>query len=71
MLFKVRKFVNIKILKSIYYTTFDCHLNYANTVCGLYKNSMKCLITLKKKALHIISFKCRNAHSNPIFLDMK
>ena len=32
MLFKVREFVNIKILKSIYYAIFDCHLNYANTV---------------------------------------
>ena len=34
MLFKVREFVNIKILKSIYYVIFDCHLNYANTVWG-------------------------------------
>ena len=25
MLFKVREFVNIKILKSIYYAIFDCH----------------------------------------------
>ena len=30
--FKVRQFVNIKILKSIYYAIFDCYLNYANTV---------------------------------------
>ena len=48
MLFKVREFVNIKILKSIYYATFDCHLNYANTVWGLNKNSMNWLITLQK-----------------------
>ena len=40
MLFKVREFVNIKILKSIYYTIFDCHLNYANTVWGQNRNSM-------------------------------
>ena len=32
MLFKVREFVNIKILKSIHYAIFDCHLNDANTV---------------------------------------
>ena len=31
MLFKVREFLNTKILKSIYYAIFDCHLNYANT----------------------------------------
>ena len=34
MLFRVREFVNIKILKSIYYAIFACHLNYANTVWG-------------------------------------
>ena len=39
MLFKVREFENTKILKSIYYATFDCHLNYANTVWGLNTNS--------------------------------
>ena len=27
MLFKVSEFVNIKILKSIYYVIFDCHSN--------------------------------------------
>ena len=32
MLFRLREFVNIKILKSIYYATFDSHLNYAITV---------------------------------------
>ena len=32
MLFKVREFLNIKILKSIYYAVFDCQVNYANTV---------------------------------------
>ena len=34
MLFRVREWVNIKILKSIYDAIFDCHLNYANTVWG-------------------------------------
>ena len=67
MLFKVREFVNTKILKSIYYAIFDCHINYANTVWGLNRNSMNRLIILQKKALRIMSFQCRNAHSNPLF----
>ena len=67
MLFKVREFVNIKILKSIYYAIFDCHLNYANTVWGQNRYSMNRLII----ALRIMSFDYRNAHSNPLFLDMK
>ena len=49
MLFKVREFVNTKILKSIYYAIFDCHLNYANTVWGQNRNSMNRLIILQKK----------------------
>ena len=56
MLFKVREFVNIKILKSIYYAIFDCQLNYANTVWGQNRNSMNQVIILQKKALHIMSF---------------
>ena len=32
MLFKVREFLNIKILKLICYAIFDCHLNYTKTV---------------------------------------
>ena len=69
VLFKVREFVNIKILKSIYYAIFDCYLNYANAVWGQNRCSINCLIILQ--ALSIMSFECRNAHSNPLFLDTK
>ena len=48
ILHKVREFVNIKILNSIYYAIFDCHLNYANTVWGQNRNSMNWLIILQK-----------------------
>ena len=66
MLFKVREFVNTKILNSICYAILDCHLSYANTVWGQNRNLMNRLIILQKKALHIMSFECRNAHSNPL-----
>ena len=62
MLFKVRKFENTKILKSIYYAAFDCHLHYTNTVWGLNTNSMNRLIIPQ---MIIMSFECRNVHSNP------
>ena len=61
------KFVNIKILKSISNAIFDCHLNHANTAWGQNRYSMNRLIILQKKSLHIISFECRGAHSNPLF----
>ena len=32
MLFKVREFVNVKILKSNFYAIFDCHLTFTNSV---------------------------------------
>ena len=48
MLFKVTEFIKIKILKSVYYATFDCHINYVNTVWGLNKNSMNWLISQQK-----------------------
>ena len=50
MLFKVREFVNTKILKSIYYAIFDCHLNYANTVWSQNRNSINRLIILQKSS---------------------
>ena len=52
MLFKVREFVNIKILKSIYYAIFDIHLNYTNLVWGQNRYSMNRIIILQKKTLH-------------------
>ena len=42
MLFKVREFVDTKILKSVYYAIFDCHLDYVNTVWGQNRNSVNC-----------------------------
>ena len=32
LLFKIRNFVNITILKTIYFAIFDSHINYANLV---------------------------------------
>ena len=67
MLYKVREFVNTRVLKLIYHVIFECHLNYANTVWGQNKTSLNCLFLLQKKAPRIISFECRNAHSDPFF----
>ena len=34
MLYKVREFLNTRVLKSIYHAPFYCHLNYAYTNWG-------------------------------------
>ena len=60
--------MNTKVLKSIYHAIFDSNLNYANTVWDQKKKkSRNCLFLLQKRALRIISFECRNSHSNPLF----
>ena len=32
LLFKIRNIVNVNTLKTIYYTIFDSHINYANVI---------------------------------------
>ena len=48
MLYKVREFVNTRVLKLIYHAIFDCHLNYANTIWGQNKKSLNRLFLLQK-----------------------
>ena len=67
MLYKVREFVNTRVLKLIYHAIFDCHLNYVNAVWGQNKNSLNFLFLLQKKTFRIISFECRKARPNPLF----
>ena len=50
MKFKVRDFVNAKILKSRCYAIFDCRLNYANAVWGRNRNSGNRVIILQKSS---------------------
>ena len=70
MLYKIRNFVRTDTLKSVYYAIFESHLNYACTVWGQNINTINRLFILQKKALRIINFKDRNAHSTPLFVDL-
>ena len=67
MLYKVRDFVNADILKSIYYALFESLINYACIIWGQNISTINRLYILQKKALRIINFKERNAHSSPLF----
>ena len=59
--------MNANILKSIYYALFESHINYACIIWGQNISTINCLYILQKKALRIINFKERNAHSPPLF----
>ena len=71
LLFKTRNFVNITILKTIYFAIFDSHINYANLVWAQNSNAMSRILTLQKKAMRIITFQSRNCHSSPLFFKLK
>ena len=71
LLFKIRNFLNIIILKTIYFAIFDSHINYANLVWVQNSNAMVRILTLQKKAMRIITFKSRNDHSSPLFSKLK
>ena len=49
LLFKIRNFVNIIILKTIYFAIFDSHINYANLVCAQNSNAISRILTLHKR----------------------
>ena len=66
MLYKVRDFVNANIPKSIYYALLN-HTLIMPASYGDNISTINRLYILQKKALRIINFKERNAHSSPLF----
>ena len=69
--FKIRNFVNIVILKTIYFAIFHSYINYASLVWAQNSNAMSRILTLQKKAMRIITFQSRNCHSGPLFFKLK
>ena len=49
LLFKIKNFGNIVILKTIYFAIFDSHINYANLVWAQNSNAMSRILTLQKR----------------------
>ena len=66
-LFKIRKYVSPKILRSIYFAIFDSHLSYCRLVWAQNFSSIKRILILQKKAVRIINFQPRNSHTSPLF----
>ena len=51
ILFKIRNYLNPKILRSIYFAIFESHLNYYSIVWAQNPGSIKRLIILRKRPL--------------------
>ena len=65
ILSKIRHFVDQKALKAIYHAIFESHLYSSSLVWAQNFNSTKKLFILQKKALRLMFFLRREAHTNP------
>ena len=72
ILFKSSKLLDINSLRSLYCSLFLPYINYCSEVRGTtYKNSIKCISILQKKAIRIICNSERNAHTSCLFHQLK
>ena len=67
VLFKMRKYVSLKILRSIYFAIFDSYLSYCCLVWAQNRGTIQRIVILQKKAVRIINFQPRNSHTSPLF----
>ena len=67
LLFKLRKYVSPKILRSIYFGIFDSYLSYCCLAWAQNCCTNQRIVILQKKAVRIINFQPRNSHTSPLF----
>ena len=67
LLFKMRKYVSLKILRSIYFAIFDSYLSYCCLVWAQNCSTIQRIIILQKKAIRIINYQPRNFYASPLF----
>ena len=67
LLFKIRNLVNISIIRTIYFSIFESHVNYCSLVWPQNCHAINWLVVLQKKASRIINFQPRNSHASPLF----
>ena len=56
LLFKIRKYVSLKILRSIYFSIYDSYLSYCCLACAQNRSTTQGILILQKKAVRIINF---------------
>ena len=69
---KSRGIVEQTLLKQLYFSFIHCHLNYANIAwASTYKIKLEGLYQHQKHAAHMINFKDRFTHVQPLLHSMK
>ena len=56
LLFKIGKYVSLKILRSIYFAIFDSYLSYCCLVWAQNSSTIQRIVILQQKAVRIINF---------------
>ena len=67
LLFKMRKYVSLKILRSIYFAIFYSYLSYYYLVWTQNCSTIQRILILQKKTVRIINSKPRNLHTSCLF----
>ena len=67
LLYTIRNYVNKHILRTIYFSIFDSHMNYANLIWGQNLYAVSRIVILQKKVLRIMNFESRDSHSSLLF----
>ena len=67
LLFKMRKYVSLKTLRSIYFAIFDSYLSDCCLVWAQNRSTIQRIVILQKKAVRIINFQPKNFHTSPLF----
>ena len=68
LLFKMRKYVSLKILRSIYFAIFDSYLSYCCLVWAQNCSTIQWIIILQKKAIRIINFQDKICLGSVLFI---
>lgn len=71
-IFKVRHFVELDILKSLYYALVYPYLTYCLVVWGnTYPSSLNPLFILQKKIVRLSTFSHHQDHTNQLFINLR
>ena len=72
ILTRIRFFVSKDVMLQLYYSLFYSLITYGILVWGnTYENSLKPIIILQKRVVHVMSFSKWDAHAQPIFASLE
>ena len=63
----MRKYVSLKILRSIYFAIFESYLSYCCLNWAQNHSTVQWIMILQKKAVRIINLQPRNSHTSSLF----